>query len=1175
MKINDDLHLVTVIVANLSANGVLGTAINTVDIAARFSINQTSPNITATLPAPTDTRTGKVTWVSNIGTASLLIYGVTIGVNQFAEFQWTGASWQAQGVALVSDFWNDVTVSRANPDGTNDKFEGISHQGTVHYGANGSIASNGYMHEGIVSYRGDGNFQNQYITTNIPADTAIMPTIYLKGYVYGTSDIVDIAISLYTYASPSKSIINTAWVSRGSKSPVSIRAGFNAANMLILEVNWPSNEYFTRYEVSSYCDGNSASPDTFFQGWSIANGNFPATVTNVITVARKPLDVASFDFWRNDPTATLPDGITDVAEAIVRTGQTKIDTNVNGDSGFTLDDLRSRNSAQVSAGDGGVTDTNMSAIGVDINGKVRLSNQLSIPDLRATNPNPQDYAAGFSNVFKQSSTIGLTTFSGVPSYVNLETTRRYAQGGDFSGGQVIQRVFLEDGRAFYRVGTSGTTWGWWQLEQQPNSNFNLQDLLRLNGTAKVSLAGEVSWSNRFITMTAGITTQEPSGYHDIYMPAVGAIIPVQGGGSRTVLAATAGQSGQSGGILINAWESLWYRAVRGTGNGTVATNFIIMAYTSNANTATPAILNQASYAGTHAGEWIRICTRDDANKFSWGTGDCLSLGGQFGGGHDLTIANWTAMKNRAALDGYAFATFATALPQRVGLTGTIRWIDAGSNSYVNSQGYVDSTPAGRTSGTVIYGVNGAANRTWETLTAADALAKFGGAQGGNSPITPTSTVVQLNDNEALYYAANIDNTGQNTGTWYVAGYAGNMTIPIHWLPVFSYQVTGANSTTHVLIGGVQKGLRAGEAVFAGHNDGDIERLHRNNNTTYNGIKYTRLTHTGFFTGAAANGILGSAEGFLVSWDDNLLIRGISSGYVSKGEQYSFINVPTVGASIPVAMTNGAVTHTRVVQNISGRRYVPLGIWEALYFIPPAYTGGYTSQDRDFVIGYYNGNHSIPTGATLVAMVNSAAGISGSSKSKTRIKFADGTYMQGGCTYASATLALRVENDQAQGSGDWRLITVAGQTGAGMNAVMPAIAGVLGNYGAPYTSYYNYQTNADDPRGEIILEGLLLLGTNIAVGSPNIAFMAGVQVRGAPIRSALINASTQGDNTVIHAELRFYNGTQSGQSGTFIQLYSFSGNTAVNPQFTLGLNGGAAPAGVLQWLALDGIRLPHL
>jgi hypothetical protein len=709
----------------------------------------------------------------------------------------------------------------------------------------------------------------------------------------------------------------------------------------------------------------------------------------------------------------------------------------------------------------------------------------------------------------------------------------------------------------------------------PLNDFDLQNLLMLNGTAKVSLTGEVSWSNRFITMTAGITAQEASGYHDIYMPAVGTAIATQGGATRLVTAAIAGQSGQSGGIQLNAWESLWYRAVRGTTNGTVNGNFLIAGYTSNAVTSTPALLNPASFVGTQAGEWIRLCTRDDSNTFSWGTGDTVPFGGQFGGGHDLAIANWTAMKNRASLDGYAFATFASALPTRVGLTGTIRWIDAGQHTYVNNAGYVDSTPASRTNGTIIYGIGGAANRTWETLTPADAIEKFGGAQGGVDPITPTSTVVQLNGNEALYYAPNINSTGQNSGTWYVSGYSGAMTIPIHWLPVFSYQVTGANSTTHVLVGGVQRALRAGEAVYAGHNDGDIDRLHRNNTISFVGIKYARLTHAGYFSGATANGLLGSAEGVLISWGDNLLVRGISAGYVSKGEQYSFINVPPVGTAIPVAMTNGAVTHTRVVEAISGRRYIPLGSWEALYFIPPAYTGGYGSQGRDFVIGYYNGNHSIPVGATLVALNNASGGLALNGNTKRRILFADGTYAQTGVGYASATPALRVENDHAQGSGDWRQVTVAGQTGPGMSVPLPAIAGVVSNYVAPFTNNYIYRSNSEDPRGDIILEGIMLLSGNITAASPIIGFMAGVQVRGAPIRSALINASTLSDSTAIHVELRFSNGVINGQTGTVITLQAGGGNMAINPQFTLGVNGGASPAGSLQWIALDGIRLPHL
>jgi hypothetical protein len=672
-------------------------------------------------------------------------------------------------------------------------------------------------------------------------------------------------------------------------------------------------------------------------------------------------------------------------------------------------------------------------------------------------------------------------------------------------------------------------------------------------------------------MTAGVTTQEPNGYHDIIMPAVGATVLVQGGGTRTVVAATVGQVAATGGILLNAWETLWYRAVRGTANTSVATNFLITPYANPASN-TPGILNGASYSGTHPGEWIRVVSRDDNNLFYWGTKDVVGLGGQFGGGTDVTAALWTAMKNRAQGEGYFYATFATSTPNRVGFTGSIRWIDGGLRTYVNSNGYVDVNQAGRAAGTVVIGVNGAATRAWETLTAADGLAKFGGAQRGNFPITATSTVVQLNDNETLYYAAS-DSGGVNAGSWYVAGYSGGVVIPVNWLPVMSYQVTGANSTTQVLVGGVQRSLRAGDAIWMGKADGDLDRLHRRMGVTHTGLKYTRWSHGGIFSGAGANGLIGGPDGVMVSWDANQMIYGISDMYASWGAQYLYINLPAAGTAIPVALTNGAVALTRVVQNISGRAYLPLGVWDTLWFIPPAYIAGTSSVAGDFVITNYQlGNYTVPTGAVRVAHYNGSRGQVTIGDGKVRVAWADGAITQPGIALASATPALRVQNDHAQGSGDWRLVTVAGQTAPGMTAALPAVAGVVGVYAAPYTAFYRYNTVESDPRGQIEVEGLIALNNNI-VGTQTVAFLNGVQVRGQPIYMGQMHRSTSGDAQPIPVQMRFINQTINGQTGVAVQVFGGSGDT-INDYATLGPNGSAQAAGIPQWLSIGPLTLPH-
>lgn len=872
----------------------------------------------------------------------------------------------------------------------------------------------------------------------------------------------------------------------------------------------------------------------------------------------------SQDFWRSGSIAgLLPDGTTDPQDAIFHNGQVVIDTNVAGDSGLTLDDLRSRASVQATAGDSGVTDTNMTAIGVDTNGKLKLSNALSSPDLRGTNPNPQDYSAGVSYAFKQSAIVGLTGvgFAAIPPYVELETTRRYASGGDFSGGQVIQRVFLEDGRSYFRVGTSATTWGTWNLEG--GSRANLQTRWSSQATSKVSIAGEFRWSGFYHVMTMGTNTTEPGGHFRIDMPADGFAVPVAGGGTRAVVPSVVGSSIDTGGILLNAWDTLWYRHVTGSGQASVPANFLIVPYTANTNTSGPF---------TNPDEWIKIVSRDDASTYQLGNGDTMGLGGQVGRGADVTASAWTAMKQRAMGSGYYFSPGGnTAIPTAFGFTGAIRWINSGSVPYVNGAGYLD-TPATRAVGLTVRGVNGATNKTWRLMTAAEKPEWFGGALRGNDAIIPASTtVVDLLDNETLFYVPNIE-SGTAQGQWVVAGYSGFVNIPPHWMPIASRQTTGANSTIQVLIGGVQQALRAGDANYMSiGGEGITDRLHRK--VTHKGIKHCRWTTDNFFAGTAANGALGSVIGLMVNWADNSMIWGISDGYNSWGNQFSYINVPAVGYNIPVVSTNSNITRT--VQDVGGLRFVPLGVWEALYFIPPAYAGGSGSVNGDFVIGYYSSNHSIPRGAVLIAKYEGTlASAIGTGTAKNRILFADGTYIQAG---ASSLAAGQIPTlyDEAHGSAEWRNITVAGgtvaqRTSPGNNAPLPAVTGVTGNYTAPYTAQYRNLTLDDDPRGAFEVKGLIELNANVTASSPNIAFIPGVQVYGNPIKTVYAIASTLGDNKLIPVQVRLSNATLGNQNGVYITSYVSSLNTAVNPYFTLGLNGGTSPAGGLNWLSLDNI-----
>jgi hypothetical protein len=683
---------------------------------------------------------------------------------------------------------------------------------------------------------------------------------------------------------------------------------------------------------------------------------------------------------------------------------------------------------------------------------------------------------------------------------------------------------------------------------------NLNTKVQIEGMAYHNLDGTIGWTNRFIHMGGGVGAQlVNSGYIDMYFPA--AAIPVRGGAARALVAATAGETQRLGGVLLNAWESLVYHYQPQSANTSNPAAFEIMYYTPQ---------------GYDAENTIVLAQRDGSQKITWFNGTVTEPGHQFAGDGAITASTWASMKQRVSASGYAFSPGGnTGVPTAFGFTGQIRWIDGGQSPYLTGNGYVDCTQTTHAViGTPVIGV-GSASRAWRAMTAAEKPAWFGGALRGNFPIVPASTpVVDLNDNETLFFVPRIDTggAGATVGTWYVAGYTSPAIAP-HWLPIVSRQNTGANATLQLLVGGSgQTTLRAGDAKWQFSNEAALDRLHRK--ATQKGLKHCRWTQAGFFAGAGANGLLGSAEGVLVSWQDNTAIWGISDGYASWGVQYSYINVPSVGSQIPVV--NPGSNITRTVQSIGGRRYVPLGNWESLYWIPPAYIGGTSSVDGDFVIGYYANNHLIPMGAVLVAHAEGAVFVGGTSVNKTRVRFVDGTYIQPGSSLAVGTPTI---NDHAEGTGDWKSMVVAGQTPPAGTAPVPAVAGVLGNYAAPWTSFYFQRTLDDDPRGELKLEGLLNLGTNITAVTPLIAFMPGVQVRGQPIIPVAVTATTLADSQLIMGELRFINAVVGGQSGIGIYAQSSSFNTTVNPEFTLGTNGNGKAAGALLWVSLNNITIP--
>lgn len=93
--IYDSVKFGTLAFPNFAANGAIGTAANTVDMASSFVITQTTASISLTIPSPTDAQAGDRLQVANAteSTTSITVAGIVIPVGGLQEFMWTGTAW--------------------------------------------------------------------------------------------------------------------------------------------------------------------------------------------------------------------------------------------------------------------------------------------------------------------------------------------------------------------------------------------------------------------------------------------------------------------------------------------------------------------------------------------------------------------------------------------------------------------------------------------------------------------------------------------------------------------------------------------------------------------------------------------------------------------------------------------------------------------------------------------------------------------------------------------------------------------------------------------------------------------------------------------------------------------------------------------------------------------------
>lgn len=776
-------------------------------------------------------------------------------------------------------------------------------------------------------------------------------------------------------------------------------------------------------------------------------------------------------------------------------------------------------------------------------------------DVRVIDDQPQVYGGGIYWEFKQSNTIWITTANWIPSpssYAWLQTFRRYATGTDFSWWPARQEAELDDGRKYYRLSTSATTRWPWILMNKLSNDFDIQNLLQLNGSAKVSLNGEVSWSNRFITMTAWVRVQETSWYHDINMPAVGTAIPVSNGTTVIVTAATAGQTWLSWGIALNNRQSLWYRVPKWSSAWIVAANFRIQNY-SDSTTWVNGIMWIAVNPTQDASEWVLICSRDDNNQFKFWTGDTAWLWFQFWQWMDIQEASSRQSdKSRYLINGYAFRPRnLTSSTTSFWFNWYIRTISTGWNNwYSNSSGYRDiNVPA---VGTVIYWVWWVANSVRRATTANDAMYRMWETYLWEWPNASTPVMDFANTYQALWFAHDV-NWWTWTGTWYITSYGNNFSIPPHWIFIAQRDESGLINIF------TWERLNRWEFLRQAKRE---QILNKSRFTITSKWDFDcRFTQANFFSGTWANGIATSSN---TAWvlihrqDNNGMMAAMDS---DQWRPYTRLNIPADWYAIPMLDTAG--TRTRVVQTLWGRKYIPLSARESLIYIPQQNWPSSSTVDRGwFVVNYWDSRH-IPANAMTIATWSADGSTSWASVNKTRIKMWDWTYIQ---PWNSIAVWTPTRWDHAQGTmiWDWRDVIVAGSTPIAWTAPLAAVIWVAWNYWAPYTAKYKYQTTTEDPRWEIKLKGIIALNWYV-IGTPNIAFIAWVSLFEQQIIWTIATGSIFWDAKPIYTQLRFNNWTVWWQNWILIQIYGWS-MWATAPNWSW--------AWIPAWISLDNITL-HL
>jgi hypothetical protein len=424
----------TLALNNFAVNSAIGTAAATVDVRTGFTINQTTAGRTLTLPTPTaNTVAGRIVYISNIGTTSFTMHGVTINSGASQSYIYNGSTWAPTNVGGAGAGVNAVGLL----DSQTKSSDGAVISGTSIYLQTADVSNPGLVSTGTQSFAGDKTFTGT--TSFTGAGTALL--VSNDAGITGNLSVGGLTtVSGSLIASGSSTVTTGTTTGTGTNTTTLTLTGdtFNVNDVIYIDNI--GQDYYTRITVDPGTGSYTISPAVTF------DNNRTVTKYTVQNIGATTTDYSNLNnrFFQGyflggvvigAGSTTISDGAINSTTTLrlqenggdlTMGGALNVSGTITGDaSGLT--NINGANISNGSIADASLS-TNVTLLGNTFNGAnqlVQLNASSELPGLSGvnlTNLNADNIASGTLSDSRLSSNVTLlgNTFNGINQLVRLD-----------------------------------------------------------------------------------------------------------------------------------------------------------------------------------------------------------------------------------------------------------------------------------------------------------------------------------------------------------------------------------------------------------------------------------------------------------------------------------------------------------------------------------------------------------------------------------------------------------------------------------------------------------------------------------------------------------------------------------------------------------------------------------